>query len=101
MSAVASARRRIAPTILTGMYFVYILQSESTGRFYVGHTDHMIRRFNQHRNGDNQATRHRGPWFMPYFEILPTRAEAMHRERQIKAWKSASAINRLIHEIPA
>jgi putative endonuclease len=49
------------------MYFVYILQSERTGRFYIGMTDHLLRRFNQHRRGYNKSTRGRGPWQMPYY----------------------------------
>ncbi len=67
------------------MYFVYILQSTTTGKFYVGHCDHLIRRFHEHASGKNKATHHRGPWWMPYYEIHPTRSEAMKREYAIKA----------------
>ena len=69
------------------MYFVYILQSETTGRFYIGSTDHLIRRFHDHQRGKTTATRQRGPWFMPYFEVVDSRAQAVRRERQLKAWK--------------
>ena len=84
------------PDHFRAMYFVYILQSRSTGRFYVGQCNHLIERFHEHLRGVNLATRSRGPWWMPYFEVHPTRTDAIRRERKIKAQKSATAIRRLI-----
>jgi putative endonuclease len=78
------------------MYFVYILQSTSSGRFYIGQCDHLIARFREHQRGANLATRNRGPWWMPYDEIYATRSEALRREREIKSMKSAASIRRII-----
>ena len=78
------------------MYFVYILQSLRTHRFYVGQCDHLIERFYEHQRGANLATRNRGPWWMPYFEIHPSRSATLQRERQIKSAKSAESIRRII-----
>ncbi|MBM3862259.1 MAG: GIY-YIG nuclease family protein [Verrucomicrobia bacterium] len=83
------------------MYFVYILQSLSSGRFYVGQCDHLIGRFREHQRGANLATRNRGPWWMPYYEIYPTRTAAIKRERQIKKMKSAVSIGRIIGRFSA
>ena len=76
--------------------FLYMLQSKKTGRFYIGTTDHLLRRFDEHRRGENRPTRAKGPWWMPYYEICETREAAVRRERQIKQWKSARAIRELI-----
>ena len=84
------------PWINTIKYFVYILQSKRTGHFYVGHCDHLLRRFHQHRTGQNKSTRDRGPWWMPYYESYVTRPEAAQRERAIKAKKSAASIRAII-----
>src|SRR5216684_5991134 len=43
------------------MAFVYILQSETTGRFYIGSTDDLERRLAEHLRGHSPATRGRGP----------------------------------------
>jgi putative endonuclease len=83
------------------MYFVYILQSLSSGRFYVGQCDNLIERFCERERGANRATRGRGPWWMPYYKIHPTRVDALRREREIKAKKSAQSIRRLMqHSYP-
>ena len=79
------------------MVFVYILQSLSTGHYYIGITDHLLRRFNEHRQGENRTTRHQGPWWMPAYEIYESRTHAMQREKQLKAWKSSKAITALIN----
>jgi putative endonuclease len=83
------------------MYFVYVLQSLSSGRFCVGQCDHLIERFREHQRGASLATRHRGPWWMPYYETYPTRTAAIRRERQIKNMKSATSIRAIIaHSFP-
>ncbi len=78
------------------MAFVYILQSETTGRLYVGSTDSLERRLSEHHRGKDRATRNRGPWKLVYqeqFELLP---DARRREYEIKKWKSAKLIHALI-----
>ena len=82
------------------MYFTYILQSESTGRYYVGSTDNLDRRVAQHNDPDYKGSkttkRFKGPWKLVYTESSQTRAEAMSREREIKSWKSRKAIQGMI-----
>jgi putative endonuclease len=78
------------------VFFVYILQSLRTGRFYVGQTDDLVVRFNQHRQGGVPSTKGYRPWWMPYYERFSTRADALRREREIKSKKSAESIRRII-----
>ncbi len=42
--------------------YVYILQSEKNGRYYIGSTNDPERRLAQHINGSVVATRNKGPW---------------------------------------
>jgi len=82
------------------MYFTYILQSESTERYYIGSTDNLDRRVAQHNDpgyrGSKTTKRFKGPWKLVYAESSQTRAEAMAREREIKSWKSRKVIQELI-----
>ena len=79
------------------MFFVYILQSISANRFYIGSTNNIIRRFHQHQNNQVKSTRNRGPWQMAYYEMYASRSEAVLRERQLKRMKSSKYISNLIH----
>ena len=80
------------------MFHVYILQN-ATGRFYVGHTADLATRLGSHNAegaSEGKYTRKNGPWVLVYQETWPSRGEAMMREREIKAWKSAVRIRELI-----
>ena len=76
--------------------YVYVLQSVSTGRLYVGQTNHPIRRFHQHQSGQSRATRNRGPWQMVSCEAFLTRSEAAARERYLKSWKDPDRVLRIV-----
>jgi len=78
------------------MALVYILQSDSTGHFYVGSTDDLERRVSEHLRGHSPATRNRGPWKLVYKEKFTTLLEARRRELEIKKWKSSRLIKVLI-----
>ncbi|HXQ27486.1 MAG TPA: GIY-YIG nuclease family protein [Candidatus Acidoferrales bacterium] len=78
------------------MFFVYILQSQSTARFYVGQTKNLQERVIYHNANYSLALKNRGPWKLVYREEYGTRAEAVRRERQIKSWKDRSLIERLV-----
>ncbi|MGC9363771.1 MAG: GIY-YIG nuclease family protein, partial [Fidelibacterota bacterium] len=43
------------------MYYVYILQSEKDGGFYIGYTTDLIRRIQQHNAGKTRSLKHRRP----------------------------------------
>ncbi len=76
-------------------YFTYILRSESSGRYYVGHAEDTSIRLSEHNRGCVVSTRNRGPWVLFYREEFATRAEAARRERYIKAMKSRKWIEEL------
>jgi putative endonuclease len=78
------------------MYHLYILQSESTGRYYVGQTIDLGARLAYHNANYSRSLKNRGPWTLVYSETYATRGEAMRRERQIKRWKDRGLVARLI-----
>jgi putative endonuclease len=70
-------------------FFIYILESETTGGIYIGHTSDLERRLEEHNNpqmGKNRYTRkQKGPWRLIYSEEKKSRSEAMRRERFLKS----------------
>ena len=78
------------------MCFLYILQSESSGRFYVSSTDDLDRRLSEHHRGHTPSARGRGPWKLVYTEPFETLIQARRRELEIQNWKSAKVIRALI-----
>ncbi|MCR4333969.1 MAG: GIY-YIG nuclease family protein [Patescibacteria group bacterium] len=76
---------------------VYILESLSSGKYYIGHTNDLERRFSEH----NDASRHGwsnkyAPWKIMYSADYSTRAEAMKEEKRLKSFKNKESLARLI-----
>ncbi|MGB8523775.1 MAG: GIY-YIG nuclease family protein [Candidatus Acidiferrales bacterium] len=80
------------------MAWLHILQSQSTGRYYVGSTNDLDRRLSEHNRAHSLATRGRGPWILVHRETFPTPIEACRRELEIKKWKWSKAIGSLIEK---
>ncbi len=77
------------------MYYTYILHSKKTHRFYIGHTQDLIKRLSQHNSGYSKSTKHGIPWDLLYFEEFAERSSAMKREKEIKRKKSHKFIQTL------
>ena len=77
-------------------YFVYILQSERDGSYYVGYTADLGKRIDRHNQGGGRYTRGKLPWKLIYHEVFDSRGEAMKREREIKGRKDRSYIAKLV-----
>lgn len=78
------------------MFYTYILQSETTGKYYIGQTQDIEQRLLCQNNHPDKCTKHRGPWKLTYSEEYNTRAEAMRREKQIKSYKGGNAFKALV-----
>ena len=78
------------------MAHVYILQSQSSRRFYVGSAVDLPRRLSEHQRHHSPFTRHGGPWELVYHEEFTDLAQARRRERRLKSWKSHREIKKLI-----
>jgi putative endonuclease len=72
------------------MFFLYILQSTKTGRYYIGSTGDLQARLAEHNSDKSRYTRNRGPWKMVYSESFATLGLARRREMEIKAWKNVA-----------
>ena len=80
------------------MFSTYILQSQKSSRYYVGHTENITKRLLRHNNGLVSATRNKGPWVLVFFENFNSRIEANQRELEIKSMKSKIYIEKLIDD---
>ena len=73
-----------SPTILL-MFYVYVLRSLKNGRFYIGYTNDLERRLNEHNNGESRYTRLTRPFELVYTEEFADRIFATRRERNLKS----------------
>ena len=79
------------------MYYVYILFSLKTNKYYVGSTDDLQGRLKHHNARSTPSTKGGAPvWEIRYTETVTDRAAALKRELEIKKKKSRNYIEWLI-----
>ncbi len=78
------------------MFYVYVLQSETTHHHYTGYAADLAQRVGQHNAGITKSTKNRGPWKLVYQEQYESRAEAMRREKFLKSGQGREQLADLI-----
>jgi putative endonuclease len=80
------------------MPFVYILQSEKTGRYYIGSTNDLERRLDEHNSGHTSSLLYQRPMKIVFKKVYGSILEARQIERKLKKYKSRSIIERIIQD---
>ena len=78
------------------MYFTYILYSETIGKYYIGSCENVQERLKRHLSNHAGYTAKAKDWIIVHQEPFSTKSDALGREKEIKAWKSAKRIQKLI-----
>ncbi len=80
-------------------YFIYILASKKNGTLYIGVTNSIERRIEEHKNklDPNCFTAKYNVNVLVYFETFQNIDDAIKREKQLKKWNRQWKIN-LIEE---
>ena len=91
----------MSPFLFAAMFFIYILYSSKSDKYYIGLTSDVQRRLSEHNDPSriNKYTSKHLPWELRlFFKVSDTRGEAMIVERFIKNQKSRIFLERLIAE---
>jgi putative endonuclease len=75
------------------MYYVYILYSISTGRFYKGQTSNLEVRLKRHNSGSEKYTCKGTPWKLVFSIKKNSRSEALILEKKLKHLSRQRTIN--------
>jgi len=77
------------------MYWVYILKSLKDSKRYIGFTNDLIRRINEHNSGLVKSTKNRKPLILIHTEEYSTKEEAAERERFYKSGKGRELLKQM------
>jgi len=70
-------------------YRVYVIQNRE-GKFYIGVSDHVARRVEQHNTGQSRWTKGRGPWTLIWQSDDLSLSEARKLENRLKRQKGGN-----------
>lgn len=66
------------------MFYVYILKSIKDKELYIGSTNDLKRRFQEHNKGLVRSTSKRKPFILIYYEAYRSEKDARMRESRLK-----------------
>ena len=66
------------------MFYTYVLKSDKDGKSYIGFTPDLKKRFRDHMMGKVEATKHRRPFQLIYYEACINKKKAIDREKYFK-----------------
>ncbi len=67
------------------MHYVYVLQSNRyKSNLYIGNTNDLKRRLEEHNNGENYSTDRYKPFRIVYYEAYLDKNDALERENKLK-----------------
>jgi len=78
------------------MFYIYVLRSNKRNYCYVGLTDNITRRCEEHNRGKNKTTKPYRPFELIWQESFKTRAEARKREKYLKSGVGKEFLKSLI-----
>lgn len=80
------------------MYYVYILKSLKDKDLYIGRSDDLKRRINEHIKGKVDATKNRLPVELVFYESFKSRPDSIRRENYFKTTKGKRSLKIMLKE---
>jgi len=80
------------------MYYVYVLLSNKDNNFYIGFTENIKQRLDEHNAGKNRSTRLRRPFKLIYCEEHTSKFDALRREGYFKTNKGKTTLKRILKD---
>ena len=83
---------------MISFWYVYVLFFYQDKKLYIGYTKDLRRRIKEHRNGKTVSVKSRGKFNLIYYEALPTKSEAMKREKFYKGGRGHEVILKILFD---
>ena len=80
------------------MYYTYVLKSLKDKKLYIGRSDDLKKRIDEHQKGKVDATRHRLPIELIFYEAFKNKADAIRRENYFKTTKGKRTLTIMLKE---
>ena len=79
-------------------HYVYVLQSRKHKKLYVGYTDDLKKRFQEHNRRLNTSTKPFSPWQLIHYEAYRHEKDAKRREKYLKTSQGSRLLKRMLKE---
>lgn len=77
-------------------FYVYVLFSLFDQKLYIGYSNNLKRRLQEHARGDVVSTKHRRPFKLVYYECFFNKQDAEAREKYLKSGYGHEQLNAIL-----
>ena len=81
------------------MYYVYVLKSVKDNKHYIGSTEDLKRRIEEHMRGEVESTKGRRPIILEYYEAYLTKELALKQEKLYKTGQGRRILKKRLVDI--
>ncbi len=81
-------------------YYVYVLKSIRFEYTYIGHTENLKKRLEEHNKGKTKSNKAFLPFEVVYFEAFESREEAIKREKYFKSGSGREYLKEILINAP-
>ncbi len=74
------------------MYYTYIIESQKSRKWYIGHSANPDKRVNEHNSGFTKSTKNKGPWKLIFIKEFHSKIETNRFELKLKRLKNKDYI---------
>ena len=74
-------------------YYVYIIKSLSSGKYYKGYSLDPYKRLEQHNNKESRFTSYFTPWELINIQSYESKSEALKREKVLKKYSKEQVLS--------
>ena len=79
-------------------YYVYVLHNFSKNFVYIGYSENLKQRIQEHNEGKVKSTKAHLPLKLIFYEAYPTKSDAKRREKYLKSNKGRTTLMTMLKD---
>jgi len=80
------------------MFYIYVLHNSTKNFIYVGYSENLKQRFQEHNSGKVISTQFYKPLKLIFYEAYPTKSDAKRREKYLKTNKGKTTLTTMLED---
>ncbi|MFC1727602.1 GIY-YIG nuclease family protein [Patescibacteria group bacterium] len=79
-------------------YYVYVLHNSQKNFIYIGYSENLKQRFEEHNSGKSKSTKHYIPLKLIFYEAYLTKSDAKRREKYLKSNRGRTTLMTMLKD---
>ena len=79
-------------------FYVYVIQNKAKNFIYIGYSENLRQRLNEHNSGKTKSTKYYTPLNLIFYEAYPSKSDAKRREKYLKTNKGRTTLMTMLKD---